>query len=412
MAIARNLSGEAFRDGVDRGPAVVPTTVVTQTLLMSTRTWLPRSWLSRLLVVCWISFFTAVAVGCGSDDGGASVTDVSDGFDDTVELDTAAVDTALTEPDADADSAEPADVEPSDSGAPGDTAVATLEFCTATAMKPTLTVPYATMAGVEPNLLSVDLYRPELAEDCPAGPLVVFVHGGGWRKGDKADNIVNFATLVTRAGMTLASVNYRLSPSELSTDPDRVKFPDHPDDVGRAIGWLLDRAAANGVDPTRVALVGFSAGAHLSALVTTNPSFLEAAGYGIDDVRAVVSLDTATFDLPTELSDVDNDPEETSLKLNAFGSDPDDWVLASPQLMLNPEDDSPNFLLLVRGGAQRHARVQAFADVVTAGDDSATVHSLGETMTHSEARMVLGAPEDDVVTPPIMAFLRSTLMAN
>jgi acetyl esterase/lipase len=78
----------------------------------------------------------------------------------------------------------------------------------------------------------LDLYAPRVAR---RRPIVVYVHGGGWMEGDKRDGIRRKARLFTGAGYVFASVNYRLSspaPESGELDPGRVKFPDHPHDVG------------------------------------------------------------------------------------------------------------------------------------------------------------------------------------
>ena len=62
-------------------------------------------------------------------------------------------------------------------------------------------------------------------------------------------------------------------------------------DVSSAIAWLRANAASQGLDPNRIVLMGHSAGAHLAALVGTNPHYLQAAGVPLGAIRGVVLLD-------------------------------------------------------------------------------------------------------------------------
>jgi acetyl esterase/lipase len=103
-------------------------------------------------------------------------------------------------------------------------------------------------------------------------PLLVFVHGGGWRQGDKrnagAEKVAHFLD----RGFAFASVNYRLVPA--------AKVEDQAQDVANAVAYLVEQARELDVDASRIVLAGHSAGAHLSALVATDPHYLSRAGLG------------------------------------------------------------------------------------------------------------------------------------
>lgn len=118
--------------------------------------------------------------------------------------------------------------------------------------------------------LLLDLHRPDAsAGDCapsaspaPPLPVIVFVHGGGWRVGDRRKLVpghpeVNFDRM-TRAGFAVASIDYRLS--------DEATFPAQLDDVVAALDWIRDQGPQHDLDVERVVLWGESAGAHLAAL--------------------------------------------------------------------------------------------------------------------------------------------------
>ena len=121
---------------------------------------------------------------------------------------------------------------------------------------------YAAPIGFRPLLL--DLYLPAAGAD-PA-PLVVFMHGGGWLRGDRSMVSPSFASWrpgplarMAAAGFAVASVDYRLS--------GEARFPAQLEDVSAAVEWLTGQAEVYGFDPGRIVLWGESAGAHLAVLL-------------------------------------------------------------------------------------------------------------------------------------------------
>ena len=103
----------------------------------------------------------------------------------------------------------------------------------------------------------LDVYRPTAAGDGPR-PVFVYVHGGGWVIGNKAQQGLLTVHELARAGWVCVSINYRLSP--------RATFPDHLIDVKRALAWVRAHVAEHGGDPRFVMIGGGSAGGHLASL--------------------------------------------------------------------------------------------------------------------------------------------------
>jgi acetyl esterase/lipase len=88
------------------------------------------------------------------------------------------------------------------------------------------------------------------------------IHGGGWRSGDRSHNNTLAGRLAAK-GFVAIPVEYRLSTEAL--------YPAAVHDVKAAIRWIRANAKKYGVDPNRIAVLGFSAGGQLAALVgTTN----------------------------------------------------------------------------------------------------------------------------------------------
>ena len=121
---------------------------------------------------------------------------------------------------------------------------------------------------VDGRTLLLDLYLPPLSQvdGNPkqrmevSTPCVVFVHGGGWKAGDKKSAKKNAAWLVDH-GFAVASINYRLT--------DVAQWPAQINDCYAAVRWVRQNSERFGIDPDRVGAFGTSAGAHLVALMGT-----------------------------------------------------------------------------------------------------------------------------------------------
>ncbi len=103
----------------------------------------------------------------------------------------------------------------------------------------------------------LDLILPDGTPSKPR-PAIVFVHGGGWRGGDKS-GFTQMALPYARNGYVAISVTYRLS--------QEAPFPAAVEDVKCAVRWLRANAAKYSVDPKRIGAHGNSAGAHLVTML-------------------------------------------------------------------------------------------------------------------------------------------------
>ncbi len=318
-----------------------------------------------------VAIVVVSAAGCASETGGEQV-------DATATALTDAVTPPTSTPSAPPSSAPTSTVEPE---------------CREAATGPT-TFAYADLPGVDPNLTSVDVYLPA---GCGPVPVVMWVHGGGWRRGDKAGaNVERKVAWAESLGAALVSVNYRLS-----TPDSGVMWPDHGDDVAAAVAWVQAEGPAAGLDPDHVVLVGHSAGAHLVSIVGTDPTLLTGAGADPLGIYCVVALDV-DYDLA--------DAAGQALIANAFGADPEVLADASPpfQVERNGAPSAP-FFVVTRGGAQRIAKAQGFVDVIN--DSGGSAQLLDATgYSHNEVSSQLGVPTDTLVTPPVTDFVRACLM--
>lgn len=203
-------------------------------------------------------------------------------------------------------------------------------------------VEYATVEG---RSLKLDLYlAPE--GTAPQPPLLVYIHGGAWRAGDKSE--MPLSKLVAQ-GFPVASVDYRLS--------TEARFPAQAFDIKAAIRFLRAEGTKYHVDASRIVIVGSSAGGHLAALtgVTNGVKELEGTlGAHLTEssaVQGIISLYGAS-DLQTILSQ--STPHGLSVRVPALdlllGAQPDKVPdlakLASPVTHVDPTDPP---LLLIHG---------------------------------------------------------------
>jgi arylformamidase len=252
-------------------------------------------------------------------------------------------------------------------------------------------------------LQQLDLYVPA-NPGCIPLPLVVWVHGGGWQIGDKANAMAPKVRLWTDAGWAVASVNYRLSDAAVP-EVDRVMAPSHNEDVAAAVGWLVEHAAETGIDPERIALLGHSAGAGIVASLATDPGYLGREGLEPADLGCVAPLDTEAFSIEVA---VGTGPELNDVYTNAFGADPERWAELSPLTHVG-EADLPDLFLVTRGLPARRQLVAAFAQAAEDAAGRVTIVDL-PGFSHEDVNKKIGDPSDTDLTPALQAFLTTCLV--
>jgi len=114
-------------------------------------------------------------------------------------------------------------------------------------------------ASRDGHSLTLDLYRPK-KHDRPT-PVIVFVHGGGWKNGSKKAG--RKAIWLVPHGFAIASISYRLT--------DSGQWPDQIDDCYEAVRWVRAHAEQYNFDADKIGCWGTSAGGHLAALMGTRP---------------------------------------------------------------------------------------------------------------------------------------------
>lgn len=215
-------------------------------------------------------------------------------------------------------------------------------------------------------------------------PLMLFVHGGGWKRGSKDNATGAWKPLhYPQAGYAFASIDYRLVPA--------ATVEQQASDVAQALKALLDRADALGIDRSRVVLTGHSAGAHLVALVGTDERYLKAAGLSFADLKGVIPIDGAAYDVPAQMRDGPQIMQQTYAQ--AFGSDPARQRALSPTLHA-AAPNAPAFLLLHVQRPDGVRQAQALGTALTAGGSAVAFGNIpGEGLQgHAEINRRLGDP--------------------
>lgn len=171
--------------------------------------------------------------------------------------------------------------------------------------------------------LLLDIYHPPAAFKPPYAS-IVWIHGGGWQKGDKrGEKVVESAVFFAKAGFLTVSINYRLS--------DVAVFPAALQDCKCAVRWLRANAKKYQLDPDRIGAGGRSAGGHLSLMLgTTSQKEFEGDG-GHSDQPSNVKV-VCAWAAPANLARPPHIPEgpRTAFIGSTFEKNPKAFELASP----------------------------------------------------------------------------------
>ncbi|MCC3655355.1 alpha/beta hydrolase [Streptomyces sp. S07_1.15] len=192
------------------------------------------------------------------------------------------------------------------------------------------------------NLLDVYRHRSRPA----GGPVLIHLHGGGYRQGRKNTQSLPLLYRLAGRGWVCVSANYRLKPA--------ARHPDHLVDLKRVIAWVRTRGPEYGADPSRLFVAGSSAGGHMAALAALTPN--DAAFQpGFEDADTSVTA---------------------AVCLNGyFGPYYDDHRSSSPAAHVRA--DAPPFLIVHgdRDTVVPAAEARRFADTLRAASASPVVHA-------------------------------------
>ena len=173
----------------------------------------------------------------------------------------------------------------------------------------------------------IDIYYPQ----APNGRCILYVHGGGWRGGDKIEEVGAPAIIaLLKRGFFVAAANYRVAP--------QYQFPAHLDDIREALRFLIRNSKKYGFDPAQIGALGVSAGGTLVSLLGLMPSS--------DTLPAAVAEIYGGVDLVRRFRDVD--PEFPAA---VFGGVPSLQLAISRASPLNFVHSGAPPFLIVHGDA-------------------------------------------------------------
>lgn len=184
--------------------------------------------------------------------------------------------------------------------------------------------------------LQLDIYKPKNVED--NAPLLVFIHGGGWKGGKRSDYLIYLLDFAKRGYIT-ATVSYRLLKDS--------SYPGCVEDLRDAVNWFFENGKNYGYDPDRIALIGGSAGAHLALLSAYGWGRVQPVSNSTNiskinhRIKAVVDF-YGPIDLTTEYAH--NQPLVTNFIAHSFKDAPELYKEASP-LQYVDANDPPTLIL-------------------------------------------------------------------
>lgn len=253
-----------------------------------------------------------------------------------------------------------------------------------TALEVQRDIPYAEPAD---PLQKVDLYSPAGAKNLP---VVVWIHGGGWHMGDKAE-AGEKPRAFAKKGFVFVSVNYRLQP--------KVTMGELVRDVAKAVGWVRAHAAEHGGDPQRLFIMGHSAGAQLAALLCTDERYLQAEGVPLSLVKGCAPVDGDTYDVPAIIATEDMRlkmhglPEAKRRYRDKFGDPEAQKDLSAVNHVAKGKNIPPFLILCVGANPQTTDQALHLAAVLRQSGVAATVFRAKDT-DHTKLNDDLGLAGD------------------
>ncbi len=260
-------------------------------------------------------------------------------------------------------------------------------------------IPYTKNAD---KLQTLDVYS---LPDSKNRPVVVWIHGGGWQAGDKAE-VYDKPKVLNGKNFVFVSINYRLLP--------KVDMATLTRDVAKSIRWVHDHIAEYGGDPKRLLIMGHSAGAQLAALVCTDERYLKEEGLSFAIIKGCVPVDGDTYDIPAMIEVAEMRQRLHGLPLPKFGhrikfgNDTSKHKDFSAVTHVAKNKGIPPFLILyVAGHPDVTAQALRLGNVLKAADVPVTLFGARET-THTKINADLGK-SDDAATVALFAFVEKVV---
>jgi acetyl esterase/lipase len=267
------------------------------------------------------------------------------------------------------------------------------------------------LAYVEPQerRRSLDVYTSTESKN---RPVVVWIHGGGWQRGDKSDIAAKPWAFVER-GFVFVAINYRFVPN--------VTMKQIAQDVAKAVRWSHDHAKSYGGDPETMFVMGHSAGASLTALVCTDERYLKAEGLPLSILKGCVPVDGDAYDVRMQIGTVAEPRRKESFEMK-FGDSESQKDLSAVTYIAKGKNIPPFLILRVadpKGMAMQRGKTGSPCCPETDVQSARLVEALeqagvpakvyaAEGKNHTTLDAELGLP-DDKPTAALFEFLSGVL---
>lgn len=180
--------------------------------------------------------------------------------------------------------------------------------------------------------------------------VVIFIHGGSWSSGKK-ETYWWIGRNLARKGVVTAVINYGLAPDN--------QYEQMGNDCAAAVKWVLNHIADYGGNPSRIFLMGHSAGGHLAELINADPRYFKKAGIA-NPVKGVILDDPFGLDMKAYMTTAEKDDNYYDF-LRTFSKDPAIWEKGSP-LYYVQHSRNPH---LVFYGAETYPAIQIQSERLT-----------------------------------------------
>lgn len=236
----------------------------------------------------------------------------------------------------------------------------------------------------------LDVYAPK---DGKGLPVIVFVHGGEWGRGDKSE-VSCKPRFLNENGVVLVSLNYRLSYTAM--------WPAQAEDVALGLKWVRDHIEGYGGDPKKIVLMGHSAGCHIVSMVGLTREPLGAVGMSPTDLAGVVAWSGGAYDLPVKVAE--GGMYAPYIRKN-FGEGLAGQQMASPIHHVG-DTDKPPFLYATTDQANPGSieLTKTMVEKINGAGGKASYYMM-ENRSHKEALTLIGT-EGDETGKVLLKFVR------
>ncbi len=255
-------------------------------------------------------------------------------------------------------------------------------------------VDYVANADYSDGKDRLDIYIPYIPDGARNAPVIFSIHGGALEAGDRREERF-VGQRFAGAGYVTVVISYRLSPD--------VSHPVHIQDVAAAFAWVTRNIARHGGDPSRILVIGHSAGAYLAMGLAADPRWLAAHKLSPRAIAGVAPVSGFYW--------VDREGVAPDRPTYIWGTDRQAWVDASPAHYLRP--DIPPVLLLDTDGdeAWRQQQKADFAQALrAAGHKDVTGYKI-RGRTHMSVWTRMNDGEGEETSSQILRFAKRLFAA-